>query len=134
MKALGLVLWDGQTADVTSFKHFFLHRHDPLSRLRAQPGLPRPLWMLLRQIDAELGTIDNASLLRKIDATLPSTDPADMSYRYPFMDSHTGSVVAPVDVRTDRWDTYQGNERGVSRAVERLLERVEGRIRRNRTL
>lgn len=134
MKALGLVLWDERAADVATFNRFFLHRHDPLSRLRAQEGLPRSLWALLRQIDAELGTIDNARLLRQVDATSPSTDPADVSYRYPFVDDQTGVVVAPADVQTDRWDAYQGNEMGVSRAVGRLLDRVEGRIRRNRSL
>lgn len=132
MKALGLVLWDERTADVASFHQFFLRRHDPFSRLRAQEGLPRSLWALLRQIDAELGTIDNAALLRQVDGTSPSTDPTDVSYRYPFVHSQTGSVVAPVDVPTDQWDVYQGNEMGVSRAVGRLLDRVEGRIRRSR--
>lgn len=29
MKALGLVLWDERTPDITSFNRFFLHRHDP---------------------------------------------------------------------------------------------------------
>jgi hypothetical protein len=133
-KALGLVLWDERSADVASFNRFFLHRHDPLARLQAQPDLPRSLWALLRQVDAELGSIDNADLLRRVDATSPSTDPAEVSYRYPFVDTRTGAVVAPVDLDTNSWDAYQGNEMGVSRAVGRLLDRVEGRIRRSRAL
>jgi hypothetical protein len=43
VKALGLVLWDERTADVATFARFFLHRHDPLTRLRVQPELPRSL-------------------------------------------------------------------------------------------
>jgi hypothetical protein len=69
-----------------------------------------------------------------VDATSPSTDPAEVSYRYPFVDARTGTVVAPVDLDTDAWDAYQGNEMGVSRAIGRLLDRVEGRIRRGRSL
>ena len=133
-KALGLVLWDERTADASSFNRFFLHRHDPLTRLREQSDLPRSLWALLRQVDAELGSIDNAPLLRQVDATSPSSDPSDVSYRYPFVDARTGAVVAPVDLATDDWDAYQGNEMGVSRAIGRLLDRVEGRIRRSRAL
>ncbi len=134
VKALGLVLWGEQTTDVASFHRFFLHRHDPLSRLGEQEGLPRSLWALLRQLNTELDTIDNAILLRQVDGTSPSTDPTSISYRYPFVDNRTGDVVAPVDVQTDTWDSYQGNEMGVVRAVGRLLDRVEGRIRRNRSL
>ncbi|MBN1606604.1 MAG: hypothetical protein JW940_08210 [Polyangiaceae bacterium] len=134
MKALGLVLWDERTADVASFGRFFLHRHDPLSRLRTQPDLPRSLWALLRQVDAELESIDNAALLRKVDSTCPSTDPSDVSYRYPFVDARSGAIVAPVDLSTDDWDAYQGNEMGVARAVARLIDRVESRIRKSRAL
>jgi hypothetical protein len=36
-----------------------------------------------------------------------------VSYRYPFVDARTGGTVAPVDMKTDDWDAYQGNEMGV---------------------
>ncbi|MBX3181657.1 MAG: hypothetical protein KIT72_12680 [Polyangiaceae bacterium] len=131
VKALGLRLWRGSLADA-DFRRLFLHRHDPLSRLQAEADLAKALRIFLRQINSELSTLDNAGLLLRVDGTSPTTNRSDVSYRYPFIDSQTGSVIAPVDISTDDWDAYQGNEMGVARAIERFLKRVESLIRRSR--
>jgi hypothetical protein len=129
-KALGLILWRG--SDTTSFNHYFLYRHDPLTRLKQQPDLPRALRLLLITVQAEFQGIDNAGLLFRVDGTSPSTNPMAVSYRYPFVDTATGARVAPVDWRTSDWDAYQGNEVGVIRAVKKLLDTVERRAKRDR--
>lgn len=131
-KALGLILWRG--ADTASFNRYFLHRHDPLTRLGEQAGLPHSLRMLLSAVKSEFLGIDNAGLLLRVDGTSPSTNPTDVSYRYPFVDTATGERVAPVDWRTSDWDAYQGNEVGVIRAVKRLLDTVERRVKQDRPL
>ena len=86
----------------------------------ADPGLPKSLRLLLRQLDAELGQLDGESLLRKVDSTTPTTDPTEVSYRYPFRDA-VGRHVAPLDWTAREWGAYQGNFAGVVAAIERFL-------------
>jgi hypothetical protein len=86
---------------------------------------------LLREIETELGRIDNSGLLLRVDATTASTNPTDPSYRYPFVD-RGGDIIAPATWIASDWDAYQGNEMGVAKAIERLLSRVEDRIKMDR--
>ena len=135
IKALGLVLWRGPTSDDGVFRRHFLHKHSPLKQLGAEldnePALPKSLRLLLREIKAELGRLDGEGLLRKVDGTTPTTDPTEVSYRYPFLDSN-GKDVAPVDWTATDWDAYQGNAAGVVAAVDRFLRAVENRRQRAR--
>ena len=131
IKALGLVLWRGPASDEGQFRALVLNRHDPLKRLQKEPALPRSLWLLLREIETELGHIDNSGLLLRVDATTASTNPTDASYRYPFVD-RGGDLVAPATWSASDWDAYQGNEMGVAKAIDRLLSRVEDRIKMER--
>jgi hypothetical protein len=135
IKALGLAMWNGPTADEGVFRAFFLHKHSPLKQLAAEAGknplLPKSLWLLLRQIDAELTGLDGAGLLRQVDGTTPTTDPTDVSYRYPFRDAN-GLDVAPRDWTTADWDAYQGNAAGVAAAIDRFLRAVDNRRQRTR--
>jgi hypothetical protein len=137
IKALGQILWKGSAADDGRFRQHFLHRHSPLKQLSqevaADPGLPKSLRLLLRQLDAELGELDGEGLLRKVDSTTPTTDPADASYRYPFR-GPAGEDVAPVDWSSADWDTYQGNSVGVAAAIDRFLRTVENRRQRGRAM
>ena len=131
IKALGLVLWSGDAGDEGQLRAMFLLRHDPLKRLQGEPELPRSLRLLLRQLEAELAGIDNAGLLLQVDATTATTTFTDPSYRYPFVDG-SGALVTPASWTTTEWDAYQGNEMGVRRAIGRLLDVVEDRIRKSR--
>jgi hypothetical protein len=101
------------------------------TELDNDPSLPKSLRMLLRQIDAELYKLDGEGLLRKVDGTTPTTDPTDVSYRYPFRDS-TGRDLAPQDWTTADWDAYQGNAAGVAAVIERFLRAVDNRRQRAR--
>jgi hypothetical protein len=135
IKALGLVLWNGPPESDGVFRDRFLHKHSPLKQLATElendPSLPRPLRMLLRQIEAELYKLDGEGLLRRVDGTTPTTDPTDVSYRYPFRDS-AGRTLAPQDWTTTDWDAYQGNAAGVVAALERFLRAVDNRRQRTR--
>jgi len=137
IKALGQILWKGSPADDGRFRQHFLHRHSPLKQLSqevaADAGLPKSLRLLLRQLDAELGELDGAGLLRKVDSTTPTTDPTDASYRYPFR-GPAGEEVAPVDWSSADWDRYQGNSVGVAAAIDRFLRTVENRRQRGRAM
>jgi hypothetical protein len=133
IKALGLLMWAGPAADEGAFRTHFLHRHSPLKQLAAEisksPALPKSLRLLLRQIETELTQLDGEGLLRKVDGTTPTTDPTDVSYRYPFRDS-AGKDVAPRDWTSTEWDAYQGNATGVAAAVERFLRALDNRRQR----
>jgi hypothetical protein len=135
IKALGIVLWRGAAAEEGRFRQHFLHRHSPLKQLSAEvaadASLPKSLHLLLRQLDAELGRIDGEGLLRRVDSTTPTTDPTEVSYRYPFKDT-AGSDVAPRDWNAAEWDAYQGNRIGVVAALERFLGSIENRRKRGR--
>ena len=135
IKALGLVLWNGPATDDGFFRGSFLHKHSPLKQLATElegdSALPKSLRLLLRQIDVELGRLDGGGLLRRVDGTTPTTDPTEVSYRYPFRDSR-GRAVAPQDWSATDWDVYQGNAAGVAAAIERFLRAVENRRQRAR--
>ena len=130
IKALGAILWNGPAAYDKRFRSEFLYKHSPLKNLRETPGIPKPLSLLLRELEAELRRIDGHGLLAKVDSTTPTTDAMDVSYRYPFVDSSSGDIIAPVDFRG--WDAYQGNEGGVISAVDRFLKAVRNRSKLNR--
>jgi hypothetical protein len=135
IKALGLVLWNGPGADEGAFRGHFLNKHSPLKQLETElgndPALPKSLRLLLRQIEVELEPLDGEGLLRRIDATTPTTDPTQVSYRYPFRDS-SGKEVAPRDWSATEWDAYQGNAPGAAAAIDRFLRSVENRRLRSR--
>ena len=135
IKALGVVMWNGPRADDGAFRGHFLHKHSPLKQLATElgndPALPKSLRLLLRQIDAELSRLDGEGLLRRVDGTTPTTDPTDVSYRYPFRDN-AGKDVAPRDWTAADWDSYQGNAAGVASAIERFIRAIENRRQRSR--
>jgi hypothetical protein len=135
IKALGLILWRGSTSENGVFRGHFLHKHSPLKQLQKDVDndatLPKSLRLLLRAIESELGQLDGEGLLRKVDATTPTTDPTEVSYRYPFRDS-SGQDIAPVDWTPTDWDAYQGNVAGVVASVDRFLRAVENRRQRAR--
>jgi hypothetical protein len=95
IKALGVLLWRGRAEDTGRFRSDFLHEHSPLKNLR-EPGIPKSLALLLREIEVELGKVDGSGLLSRVDSTTPTTDPRDVSYRYPFIDP-TRQLIAPAD-------------------------------------
>jgi hypothetical protein len=130
IKALGIVLWAGRPSDDGRFRAAFLHRHSPLRNLKTVPDIPRSLAQLLRGIEAEIRSIDGTGLILKVDATTPTTDPIDVSYRYPFVDGRTGRVLAPIDYAD--WDVHQGNFEGVMAAIDRFLKAVRNGARAER--
>jgi hypothetical protein len=78
-----LVSFYGTEPQPTRAAFDFLHKHSPLKQLAADlariPGLPKALWSLLRQIEAELLSLDGQGMLRRLDATTPTTNPDDVS-------------------------------------------------------
>jgi hypothetical protein len=60
IKALGLIAWQGPSADEAAFKARFLNKHSPLKNLQEEAGLPKSLWMLARQIETELAKLDGS--------------------------------------------------------------------------
>ena len=136
IKALGLLLWERSSPDDGLFRQHFLYRHSPMKQLAKEvskdPAL-RTLRFFLHQLDAELAQIDGNGLLRKVDSTTPSTDPTEVSYRYPFRDAH-GKEIAPLDWTATDWDAFQGNAVGVARAVDRLLKAVDNRRKKARSV
>jgi hypothetical protein len=69
--------------------------------------------------------LDNRDMLLKIDATTPRNDPAEVSYRYPFLVDD--EYKAPASYR--EWDAYQGNSAGAQAAVGRLLGAVKDELK-----
>ncbi len=63
--------------------------------------------------------------LLKIDAMTPRNNPAEVSYRYPFIVN--GEYKAPASY--EDWDAYQGNVAGAEAAVGRLLGAVKGELK-----
>ena len=132
IKALGTLIWNGPDQDESLFRKLFLHQHSPLANLTLEAGkAPKSIRLLLRQVQSELSAIDGSGLLMKVDATTPSTALGTVSYRYPFQDpADTSRLIPPCDYPD--WDAYQGNDVGVSSAVERLLRSVRNRVRLQR--
>jgi hypothetical protein len=83
------------------------------------------LYLLAREAEAFIRGLDNADILLKIDATTPRNDPAEVSYRYPFLVD--GEYKAPVSY--EDWDAYQGNVVGAQAAVSRLLSAVKEELK-----
>lgn len=130
IKSLGIILWGQREHDEGLLRHYFLSRHSPLKHLATEvqndDAVPRSLRFLLRQIETELATLDGSSVLQRVDATTPTMNPADPSYRYPFVDG-SGKDVAPVDWTETDWDAYQGNAPGIVAAAGRFLSALENR-------
>lgn len=131
IKALGLIAWQGPSADEAAFKTRFLNKHSPLKNLKEEAGLPKSLWMLARQIETELAKLDGSGMLLGVDATTPTTSLTDTSYRYPFVDA-SGQLRAPADWLEADWDSYQGNSQGVIAALRKLLRDLENRVKTER--
>jgi len=129
IKALGVLLWRGPVASDGRFRGDFLHKHSPLKHLQETPGIPKSLTLLLRQLEAEIMKLDGSGLVMRVDSTTPSTDPTEVSYRYPFTNS-AGKLEAPADY--EDWDAYQGNIEGVTAAIRRFLKAVHNRSRLQR--
>jgi hypothetical protein len=131
IKALGIILWKDNIDDEI-FKHNFLHKHSPLKNLLEileKNKLTKSLYMLVRQIEAEINKLEGKDIIRKVDATTPTTDLTDVSYRYPFVDKQ-GNIVAPVDYPD--WNSYQGNAMGVTDTIKDFLTKVRNRLMKDR--
>jgi hypothetical protein len=122
IKAYAMMRWTGAAVDDAQLTRLFLLQHSPLRTLsEANTPLSKALHLLWREVEAFVRGLDNADILLKIDATTPRNDPAEVSYRYPFVIN--GDDVAPVSF--DGWDSYQGNLVGAQAAVTRLLSAVK---------
>lgn len=122
IKAFALMRWTGTAGDEAQFARLFLLQHSPLKTVvEANTPLSKPLHLLAREVEAFVRALDNAAMLLKIDATTPRNDPAEVSYRYPFLVD--GGYVAPASY--EEWDAYQGNDAGAQAAVQRLLSSVK---------
>jgi hypothetical protein len=126
IKAYALMRWTGGAGDEAQFARLFLLQHSPLTTVaEANTPLSKPLHLLAREVEAFVRSFDNATLLLKIDATTPRNDPAEVSYRYPFLVD--GDYKAPASY--DDWDAYQGNVAGAQAAVARLLGAVKDELK-----
>jgi hypothetical protein len=126
IKAYALMRWSGTAADDTEFARLFLLQHSPLKAVvDANAPLSKPLRLLAREVESFVRGLDNADMLLKIDATTPRNDPAQISYRYPFIEA--GDYVAPASF--EGWDAYQGNVAGACAAVGRLLGAVRKELK-----
>ncbi len=117
-----MMRWNGSAEDEAQFEKLFLLQHSPLKTVsQANTPLSKALYVLWRDVVGFVGKLDNAGILRKIDATTPRNDPAEVSYRYPFIVA--GEYIAPISF--EDWDNYQGNIAGAQAAVKRLLAEVK---------
>jgi hypothetical protein len=127
IKAYALMRWRGDAADEREFTKVFLLQHSPLKSMSdVSTPLSRAMYLLRREVEAFVRSLDNDSLLMQIDATTPRNDPAEVSYRYPFL-LRDGSYVPPASF--EGWDDYQGNEKDARAAVTKLLRAVKGELR-----
>jgi len=122
LKAYALMKWtEGAAAEELEFRRMFLLQHSPLKTLSGVgTPLTKRLHLLRREVVLFVNGLDNAALLWKIDGTTPRNDPAETSYRYPFV--HEGEYAAPAAFVG--WDAYQGNATGACAAVNRLIAAV----------
>ena len=128
IKALGLMLWTGTTADERDFEKIFLV-HSPLESLSEAHGnklLSKSLFLLKRNLDAEINKLDSDGVLRKVDGTIPKKEVNEISYRYPFIND--GRYLAPVHF--EGWDGYQGPLDGVQASARRLLKLVKNQSKK----
>jgi hypothetical protein len=125
IKAYALMRWTGSAAQEREFAHLFLLQHSPLKTVSdANAPLSKELHLLRREVLAFVHGLDNDKFLLQIDATTPRNDPAEVSYRYPFISD--GDYVPPAAY--EAWDTYQGNVEGALAAVGRLLKAVKDEL------
>jgi hypothetical protein len=126
IKALALMKWTGGAADEAEFTRQFLLQHSPLKKVgTTSTTLSKPLRALARELGAQVRRLDNGHVLIKIDATAPTSDPAEVSYRYPF--HRDGEFVPPASF--DDWDDYQGNFMAAESAVRRLIGVVKDELK-----
>jgi hypothetical protein len=126
IKAYALMRWTGAAVDEPQFARLFLLQHSPLKTVtEATTPLSKPLHLLAREVETFVRRLDNHDLLLKIDATTPRNEPAEVSYRYPFLVDD--EYRAPVFYR--EWDAYQGNFAGAQAAVGRLLSAVKDELK-----
>lgn len=126
IKAYALMRWQGNAEEEAEFNRLFLLQHSPLKVVStAVTPLSKALHLLARDVEAFVRGLDNSALLVKIDATTPRNDPAEISYRYPFLVD--GNYVAPAGY--DGWDSYQGDAVGARAAVSRLISTVRDELR-----
>lgn len=126
IKAFALMRWTGAAGDEAQFARLFLLQHSPLKTVaEVDTPLSKPLHLLARVVEAFVRGLDNAGMLLKIDATTPRNDPAEVSYRYPFVVD--GEYRAPASY--EDWDAYQGNVAGAEAAVGRLLGAVKEELK-----
>lgn len=126
IKAWGLMAFSSPDDNAEAlFRRFFLQRHAPIRELANQgPSMTPHLKRFMRQVESFIESSGHASALRQLDATLPTTDPTQISFRYPFRDIEDGGRwMAPVEYAG--WDRYQGNQMAVEAAVGRLMKLVE---------
>jgi hypothetical protein len=121
-----MMRWVGSAADEGELARLFLLQHSPLKTVsHVNAPLSKTLHLLSREVEGFVRGLDNADILMRIDATTPRVDPAEVSYRYPFISD--GDYVAPAAY--EGWDAYQGNVAGARAAVARLLAAVKDDLR-----
>ena len=126
IKAYGLLKFrSDDPREEREFRQAYLRVHAPFTSLSGS-GFGGRLQVFGRQLRTFLYSLDNSAILIKIDESIPTVDPARVSYRYPFLDDRTGTYIAPVDYHG--WDAYQGNEEGVRSALDRLLRKVRDEL------
>lgn len=126
IKALALMKWTGGAADEAEFARQFLLQHSPLKKVGTTPTpLSKALRALARVLDAQVHGMDNGNILLRIDATTPTSDPVEVSYRYPFL--RDGQFLPPASF--DDWDLYQGNFMAAESAVRRLIGVVKDELK-----
>jgi len=125
IKALALMKWTG-VPDEREFAQNFLWKHSPLATISTgKTPLPKKLYLLQRELTAFMIKLDGSALLKKLDATTPTTNPDDVSYRYPFR--YNNEYVPPAEYPD--WDHYQGNHEGIRAGVARLINAVKAELR-----
>jgi hypothetical protein len=126
IKAYALMRWNGGPENEREFHRTFLLQHAPLKVVsEVSTPLSKAMYLLRREVEIFVRRLDNSEILLKIDATIPRNDPAEISYRYPFLQE--GEYTSPA--RFDGWDAYQGNPQGTQAAVARLLRAVKDELK-----
>ncbi len=128
LKAYALILFNGSDAEDAALCK--LLSHSPMKRLEEhaddpQSNLPnmlerKHLWVLRREVEAFVGSLDNATFLKKIDALEPTHQNDNVSYRYPFMADD--GYVAPAAFAD--WRLHLGDLMGAIAAVKTLVSEV----------
>lgn len=137
IKSIGIIVFSPSIPDSTlcrGFKHFFLATHRPLTAIaslnlaalqkqfkREASHVYRALVSFSNQMDAIVGEVHGAEVLRRLDAVHQSFSAEEKSFRYPFFaDPPDGSPIAPCEY-TD-WGVDVGTEKRVHGAVKNVLK------------